>query len=162
MVFCNPTMNCIMTKSKLLTIAVVLLLAVNLLQLWFVATHNGRKRVPEGPKDIIIEKLGFDKEQQQRYLEMIRWHRTQIREREKQILSVKKALYATLNDSAASGSKDSLLHELGQLQTQIERVHYQHFEDIRSVCKPGQMERYEAFTREIDQLFGPPERRQRP
>ncbi len=151
-----------MTKSKLLTIAVVLLLAVNLLQLWIVATPHGGRRMPEGPKDIIIEKLGFDKEQQQRYLEMIRWHRTQIREREEQILSVKKALYATLNDSTAAGSKDSLLHELGQLQTQIERVHYRHFEDIKSICRPEQMERYEAFTREIDQLFGPPERQRRP
>jgi periplasmic protein CpxP/Spy len=149
-----------MTKVKLLSIAVVGLLLVNIGILTFlffrkpIPSFDSPRRGGEGPKNIIIERLHFDKEQVAQYEKLIEEHQQNIRELSGQVRMTKNQLYSTLATDAAM-SKDSLENKLGELQRQIESVHYSHFTDIKKLCKPGQLESFNALTQDLAKFFAP-------
>jgi protein CpxP len=153
-----------MTKIKLLSIAVVGLLLVNAGILAFLVIKKpaeppmGGPGRPgpggEGPKRIIIERLHFDAEQTAKYEKLITEHRKQINELDREIRTTKNNLYSTLS-SASSLNKDSLETRLGEIQKQIESTHYNHFSDIKKLCKPDQLENFNDLTKELARFFAP-------
>ena len=154
-----------MSKTKLLGIAVGALIAINLLLLAFLFFNKpsrpgempggpGQRLGPEGPMQIIIERLHFDKEQVERYKLLVQQHRTDIRKTDRQIRDTKNNLYATLtNENTAA--RDSLQNQLGQLQRQIEHIHYSHFEDIKKLCRPDQLPYFNDLTKDLARFFAP-------
>ena len=81
-----------MSKSKLLSIAVIGLLVINLGILAFLFTRkppnppkDGPGRSQEGPKKIIIERLHFDKDQAAQYEQIIKEHQEAIKSLDQQI-----------------------------------------------------------------------------
>ena len=150
-----------MSKSKLLSIAVIGLLVINLGILAFLFTRkppnppkDGPGMSQEGPKKIIIERLHFDKDQAAQYEQLIKGHQEAIKSLGQQIRLTKNNLYATLADGSAM-NKDSLQSHLGELQKQIESVHYNHFAGIKKLCKPDQMEYFNDLTKELAKFFAP-------
>jgi hypothetical protein len=149
-----------MTKIKLLSIAVIGLLLINIGILAFLFL---RKHVPppdrpmrgrEGPKNIIIERLHFDKEQVAQYEKLIEQHQQNLQQLDGQIRMTKNQLYSTLATDNIAG-KDSLANKLGEIQRQIESVHYNHFTDIKKLCKPEQLENFNALTHDLAKFFAP-------
>jgi hypothetical protein len=142
-----------MNKLSFYKIVVVFLLVSNILLgiLAFQLAQN-KGRMPGGPKQLIIEKLDFDKKQIEAFELLVQDHRGIIREKNNAILQKKQALYGQL-----SLGKDSLKHllmeDIAELQAQVEETHYQHFLDIKRLCKPSQMEKFNSFTKEITRLF---------
>jgi len=149
-----------MNKIKLLTIAVIGLLAINLGVLGFLFLRKppmieGPGGPPEDrPKKIIIERLHFDKEQTAQYEELITHHRSSIRDLDQQIRKAKSDLYSTLNEGAAL-NKDSIAARLGEIQKQIEATHYNHFADIKKICKPEQLKYFKDLTADLARVFAP-------
>ena len=150
-----------MSKIKLLSIGLLGLLAVNLGMLGFLffskpsgLSHERPEHGGDGPKRIIIEKLHFSEAQVMDYERLIQEHRSAIRELDANIRQTKNALYATLSDTSATG-KDSLESRLGDLQRTIEKVHYNHFADIKKICTPEQLPYFNALTKELAKLFAP-------
>lgn len=142
-----------MNKVKTLSIISIGLLALNLILIWFMLANKHPPHSKEGPKMAIIQKLGFDENQIKEYEKQIAWHRENIRKRDKQMLEIKKQLYTTLITNDTLNIKDSLITEIGKLQVAIESIHYKHFQDIKSICKPEQQKAFENFTLEITNLF---------
>jgi periplasmic protein CpxP/Spy len=148
-----------MSKIKLLTIAVIGLLAVNIGIVGFLlmkkptvdakADETVKK---EGPKKIIIDKLHFDKEQVAAYETIITQHRTAVKVLKDSISNTKNSLYQTLKIETFA-DKDSLINLLSILQKHIETVHYEHFMQIRKLCKPEQIEDFNALTSELAFYF---------
>lgn len=149
-----------MNKLKLLSIAVVGLLIINIL---LVVTLFMRKPHPnhEGPKKLIIEKLHLDEQQIKAYDTMVDRHRTEIRKSDDRILKLKNELYSHLNEAIDQHTKDSMIAEIAKVQTTIEHTHYKHFEDIKKLCKANQQKDFETLTQEIASLFGKPRPRER-
>jgi len=149
-----------MSKMKLLSIAVLGLLLLNFGTLAFLFLNKpphppmGPGPGEEGPKRIIIERLGFDKEQVAQYEQLIDEHRKTIRELDGQIRETKNNLYATLS-SASQSNKDSLQTRLGEIQKQIETTHYSHFADIKKLCRPDQLKKFDELTRDLARFFAP-------
>ena len=150
-----------MSKIKLLSIAVALLLVMNLgIVSFFVFGQPGHLRHGrpgsgrEGPKRVIIERLHFDDKQVGRYQDLIDKHRHRVTELEGQIRDVKNGLYLTLADEQHAG-KDSLENRLGLLHREMESVHYNHFADIRRLCKPEQLQYFNKLTEELAFFFSP-------
>jgi protein CpxP len=142
-----------MTKLNFISIIAGGLLVSNLLLVGFVILRpNTPERHPE-PREIIIQKLDFDEEQVAAYEELIHEHRTQIRETDQQIRKLKNRLYSSLAAPTPPAEKDSLIRELGRMQMQIEEINYRHFSEIRSLCRPDQLGRFETLSREIAGLF---------
>ena len=152
-----------MNKLRLLWVAVIGLIVINLALLLFLFTHQpgpmpphgpGPGRRPEGPKRIIMERLHFDEQQVTAYEALIVQHRKAIRELEGEITDTRTSLYLTLSDTAHTG-KDSLQHRLAELQEQIDKVHYDHFNDIRKLCRPDQLSYFSHLTHDLADLFSP-------
>ncbi len=146
-----------MSRTRLLTLAVIVLLILNLGTLGFLLYNrpmNHRPRHGEGPRKIIIEKLHFDQQQQIEYKKGIRWHRGTIDALDAQILETKNRLYLQLlKTNVDNKAKDSLIDVIVGYQKQIEQTHFKHFEDIKKICRPDQLEYYDELTTELTSLF---------
>src|SRR5262245_1922867 len=115
-----------MKRQRLLSIAVVALLVLNIATLGLVffrepgPPEHGRH---EGPKAIIIERLKFDAQQVSAYEELIHAHRRMIRELDDRMMALRGRLYQN-HDSLQA---DSLIRAIGAVQEEVEHVHAAHF-----------------------------------
>jgi protein CpxP len=155
-----------MEKTKVLTIAVIGLLIINLGTLGFLLLNGKGHRPPHEerpePKQLIIEKLHFDANQQKRYAKLIEWHRDEITKLDQNIRQAKNELYSQLNKPAVDvKAKDSLIAVINSNQKQIEETHFRHFEDIKKLCNQDQMDDFNDLTEELSRIFAPKPHRPR-
>jgi periplasmic protein CpxP/Spy len=150
--------NCIMNKTKVLTIAVIVLVLLNIS---VVATfmlnkppHPPGMEGRQSPKTIIIERLHFNETQIAAYDDLIKEHRTTIQNKEEQLKLVKEELYALLAADNQTTSTD-LITKINMIQKEIEEIHFNHFLDIKKLCKPEQLSDFNELTNELASLFSP-------
>ncbi|WP_165395961.1 periplasmic heavy metal sensor [Flavobacterium sp. J27] len=106
------------------------------------------------PKEIIIEKLHFDSKQIAQYEALIATHRNTINTLDSTIKKLKRELYATLIENETPTNKtDSLFQAITEKQMAIEKVHFNHFLDIKKICKEEQLADYENLTAELAKIF---------
>tara|TARA_R110001592_G_scaffold357763_1_gene661506 strand:+ start:840 stop:1304 length:465 start_codon:yes stop_codon:yes gene_type:complete len=147
-----------MNKNKLLIISVVVLVVLNI-TLIVVLTLGHSPRPPhmqghQNPKEIIIERLHFDATQVEAYNEIIAKHREQIGNKEHEMRIAKEALYHSLS-SDNQDEKDELIAKINILQKDFEEIHYNHFLEIKKLCKPEQIKNYNELTDELAKIFAP-------
>lgn len=145
-----------MNKIKFLKYLVFGLFLLNILtisSLLFIENKN-RKIHPQKLDRIIIEKLHFDNIQQQQYQKLITWHRSRINHFDSQIKNNKQLLYFELSKKNVDlKKKDSLINNMALIQKKIEITHFQHFEDVKKVCKPNQIQNFNYLTEELSIIF---------
>ena len=151
-----------MTKNKLLISIIVVLGMCNLALISVVLMKKGKDHVPHGPKNLIIKKLDLDEKQIAHYSELISTHRALIMDEDLEIKKVKKELYLHLRRTPNKQTIDSLTYEIGLIQIKIEKHHYEHFEDIKNLCKPYQLKNYDELISEIQELFSHRKRKDKP
>lgn len=142
-----------MNKTKFFIGTTVVLLIVNLLLVTFIFLRKPPKHHPEGPKYIIIERLGFNENQIKEYESLIDEHRKQIRAADEKISSLKSELYLGLKTQ--NQSTDSLINEIAVIQKEIENIHLSHFKDIQKLCNEEQQEKFDELLKGLGQLFAP-------
>jgi periplasmic protein CpxP/Spy len=145
-----------MSRQRLLSIAVIVLLLLNVATLAVLLLRKPQHPhhpAHGGPKTIIIGRLQFDTDQVSRYEELIRGHRQRIHELDDRMIDLRRQLYG-----ADATRKDSLIQLIGATQSDVERVHTAHFADIRAICRPDQLPRYDELTKDLADYFrhGPP------
>ncbi|MGX7666463.1 hypothetical protein [Flavobacterium pedocola] len=144
-----------MSKTKLLTLSVIILTLLNLGLLIFLFSHGGKKRPM--PREIIIEKLHFDDSQIVAYDKIIKEHQQAIRTLDKSIRETKNEAYSHLNDATVDeNTKNRLLNKIAVYQAKIETTHFNHFMEIKAICKPDQLEDFKNLTTELSKIFGHP------
>lgn len=149
-----------MKIQKLLIISVVLLLLLNggIITYLFLS-KTGRPEGKRMPREIVIEKLHFDESQIIAYEKIIRQHQEQIRSLDDSIRLSKNELYLLLNENSGSNNrKDSLFETLAHFQNQIEQTHYNHFLEIKAICRKDQLDDFKQLTEELSKLFSHPKR----
>jgi hypothetical protein len=139
-----------MNKTRFFWLAIIVLVALNLVTLF-----RRMPPPPEGPRKIIIERLHFDKEQATAYGQLIEKHRADIRQKDEAIAAARQAIYSLLPGNDFS-KKDSLIAEVGRLQTEVEQLHFAHFQDIKKLCREEQLADFAALSRDLEQLFNRP------
>lgn len=150
-----------MNKTKVLVFAVIVLVALNfgILGFLFLSKNNDGPRGRKMPREIVIEKLHFNENQIEAYDKTIKIHQEDIRNLDDSIRSTKNELYQLLNsDTIDSVQKDSLFLKLANYQKQIENTHFNHFLEIKKLCKKVQLSDYENLTEELSKLFSHPRR----
>jgi hypothetical protein len=145
-----------MNKNKLLIISVVVLVLLNI-TLIIVLILGNSPRPPhmqehQNPQEIIIEKLHFDELQINAYNELIAEHRELIGNKEHEMRIAKEALYHSLS-SDNQDEKDELIAKINILQKDFEEIHYNHFLEIKKLCKPEQIQDYNELTNELAKIF---------
>ena len=150
-----------MTKVRILILAVVALVLLNVALVAFLLSHGPPPR-QEGPKRVIIERLHFDAAQISAYEQIIGEHQGWVDGKTAQQKRLREELYALLQKPGRDGA-DSIATAIGVVQAQIELIHFKHFEAIEAICRPEQRSDFIALSQELTQLFrGPPPRQERP
>lgn len=150
-----------MEKSKLSSVAIIGLLLINMATLGFLFLSGPKERNHPPmdrmrPKEMIVEKLHFDENQQKEFQKLIDWHKNEIRKNDEEIKASKIALYALLSKNELdTNAKDSLIHVINTHQKEIENVHFKHFEDIKKLCKPEQIDDFNNLSKELARMFAP-------
>jgi hypothetical protein len=156
-----------MNKTRLLSIAVVGLLILNFGSLAFLFLrspgHPNHPPMDEGPKQLIIERLGFDAEQQKQYGLLVDEHRTKMRELNIASREMHDELYSQLKNTTIDKTKtDSIIQKIAENQTALDNLNFDHFQKIKAICKTDQLDRYNALVEDLTQLFSPREHRPPP
>ncbi|MCB0514700.1 MAG: hypothetical protein R2798_04255 [Chitinophagales bacterium] len=144
-----------MSRNTFQIALIIGLLIANILLvsfLWLGRNHHFRD-IENRPRNAVIEKLGFDDAQIAQYDQLIATHRQQIHQNDSLMLLQKEQLYAYLNKTPNTAAVDSLTTEMGILQKNTEKIHFQHFMDIKNICTPEQLPKFELFTQEINRIF---------
>lgn len=148
-----------MDKTKVLGLAVIALVLLNIgiLGFLFFSKEKEDSRGRKMPREIVIEKLHFDKNQITEYDKVIKIHQKNIRNLDDSIRSAKNELYELLNaETVNSVQKDSLCLKLANYQKQIETTHFNHFIEIKKLCKKEQLTAYKNLTEELSKIFSHP------
>ncbi len=146
--------NCIMNKLKVLTIAVLVLLATNV---FFLIKFLSPKPEPvnhHSPREMIIEKLNFDDNQVSVYEKAIDIHRSEIDKVDTDLRRMKGDLYRKLAEDTVPTEEE--YQRIASKIIQIEKLHYHHFLDIKQICRSDQLDEFKALTKELPTIFGPP------
>ncbi|MBL0043946.1 MAG: hypothetical protein IPP33_05895 [Flavobacteriales bacterium] len=93
-----------MTKERLLSFAVLLLLVLNGITVFMLLRGSDRHGPPpeDRPKQMVIDRLGFDVEQVKRYEALIDLHRVAIGEKDRALRSVRVELFHALGSSSTT------------------------------------------------------------
>lgn len=142
-----------MSKSRFLIVALVALTTLNAVCIGF--NFLGKKPPRgEGPRRMIIEKLRLDDQQAQQYDGLIRQHREAVRQKEEEIGAAKQQLFDLLLTENLS-SKDALAAQIGKLQSDLEKIHFDHFYSLKAICREEQLSDFNALVGELGGLFRP-------
>ena len=144
-----------MIKSKFLILIIIVLILCNAILFFILFKDHQRKG---GPKNIIIEKLHFDKDQIKNYEVYIQKHRKAINENEITMNKLRSELYQQLKHQQDTSKVDSIISIIANQQIIAENINYNHFLEIKKLCKPYQEKDFEELTKEISNLFSVKER----
>jgi len=149
-----------MNKLRFLTAAVMLLLLLNtgtLLYLFLARNKNERTGPPgRAASGFIIEQLHLDARQQQQFAELRDQHRAIIRrvqEEDRRLHDVYFGLLKTDNPDKAK--TDSLSSLIAAQRSLIETTNFEHFQQLRKLCRDDQKKRFDATIDEIARRIGP-------
>ena len=153
-----------MERTKLLTFAVIGLLLLNLLTISFLVLKSNPLLRPdqpfkqpggEGPARLIIDRLHFDEQQQQQYLEMARQHHDQTERLNVKSVQLFQDYYSLLTAAKLDSAKANLLsRQIADIQRQIARLNFTHFQAIKSLCRPNQQVYFTQLVGDLARLFG--------
>lgn len=143
-----------MTKNKFFIFIIAALLISNIILAVFLFLRKDGRR--PRPREIIIERLKFDEKQTTEYDELIQKHRSLIPPQEEKMARLKTSMYSLLKNSPEQRVVDSLANEIGKVQTEIEFIHFNHFREIKELCRPDQLDEFYVLTEELSRLFAPP------
>ena len=145
-----------MNRLKFLTILVVgLFISNGILFFMIMKEHQGK----EGPKNIIIKSLHFDKEQIRKYEVLIQKHRNAINDNEKLMRNLRSKLYLNLQNEPNQNLVDSFISKISTQQSVADNINYNHFLEIKQLCKSNQQKDFNELTNEIVNLFSSKERK---
>lgn len=145
-----------MNKVKFLSAAVVLLLILNAVMLFFMFGKRPEKR-PGGGRDggrsfseFISKQLNFDTIQKAQLIKLRDEHKTDLDQLRKEDNILHDTLFAYIKRGDLDSAKiDSVTNLIAANKKQFEIAFLKHFSQIRSICKPDQLE---LFNKTVDQM----------
>lgn len=158
-----------MERTKLLTVAVVGLLLLNLFTIGFLVLNAGAFRGPEpsnqnrgGPALLIMERLGFDEEQRQAFKKLADAHHDQTERLSAQSVALYRSYYELLlSEKPDTVRANALSEQIAQNQLTVAKVNLAHFAQIKALCHPDQQASFTRLVGDLSKLFGRQPRPQR-
>lgn len=102
----------------------------------------------------ISQKLGLSEEQKMQYHTLARQHREAMNGIDKLNMDIAKDYYSTLKIGNESDS-DSLLQKLLELERSKQQLTYHHFADLKALCTPEQLPKFNTIIDNILQVLIP-------
>ncbi|MEM7110030.1 MAG: hypothetical protein AAF519_17515 [Bacteroidota bacterium] len=153
-----------MKTNKMLVILVIVLIVINITTvsfLWFKdAPHQKRMRSGSSPKveGFLKRKLGLNDEQQRLFQEARKAHFKESRKFMEEMKRFRKQLlvYSGTNNAVVV---DSLFSKLSRVQSDFERLNFEHIQELRSYCSENQQIAFDSVMGSMFEHLSSPERR---
>ncbi len=149
-----------MTRIRLLTIAVIGLLLLNLgiiSFLWLRPSVGPRPNRPpngQGPAQLIIDRLHFDERQQAQYWQLVRQHQGPSFALTEESAALYQQYYQLLEAAQADTARASALsQQIAQHQRAIAELNFNHFAQIKALCRPDQQADFAGLVGDLTELF---------
>jgi Spy/CpxP family protein refolding chaperone len=153
-----------MERTKLLTLASIGLLLLNLLTIGFLVLKPGQAVRPghppgppgaEGPIAVIIERLQLDATQQAQYQQLVREHQHQARVLHEQSAQLFRDYYGLLESNHPdSAQATTLSQQIATNQQNMAQLNFTHFSQIKALCRPDQLANFNRLVSDLAKLFG--------
>ncbi|HEV7783155.1 MAG TPA: Spy/CpxP family protein refolding chaperone [Chitinophagaceae bacterium] len=145
------------SSTKMLTIAVVLLLLINIGLVIFMM--QGRKKGADkgrggkgDPSEMMAKELNMTEEQKKEHKSLKEEHLKNIKPLFDSVRAAKTAFYALLKDSTVN---DSILtvysNRISERQSAIDKQTFAHFKRIRNLFTPEQQPKFDEFLQKMMQ-----------
>lgn len=148
-----------MNKPRLLTLAVVVLLILNIGTLIYLFTSRGRNEQsnrPDAVSEFIIERLKLDARQQEQFAMLREKHRNIMQGAHREDRELHDQYFALLkNENPDKQKVDSLIKLMVDQRSIIESANFDHFESLRKICREDQKRLFDATIDEIARRLGP-------
>lgn len=156
-----------MSTRKIITFTIIALLAANLGLLAFIMSkphhpNNGMKDRfnKDGPKQRMIERLDFDEAQSETFFALVKSHRDKIIKYDDKIKKEKEHLFSLLGKEIPNlVVADSITSSIAAYQKEIELLHFNHFKEIKALCKGDQVEKFNELSTDLSRIFNPKRRK---
>ena len=137
------------STNKILTIAVVLLLLVNIALIVFMVRgkDNGKRTSGRGnSSDMMAKELNMTEEQKKEHKQLKEEHLKNIKPLFDSVRAAKTTLYAMLKDSSVSDSIINVYSQrIGERQAAIEKFTFAHFKRKRNMLTAEQQPKFDTF-----------------
>ena len=148
-----------MKTNRILTIAVVLLLVVNVAMLIFMLkgrSHHDMKYRGGGPFDMMVKELNMTEQQQTEFKKLKDEHFAVIKPVFDSVRTLKKSLFGLVKEENVN---DSLVNNysglISQQQAIIDRLTINHFRKVRTLFSGDQQKKFDDFVQKMMQRRGP-------
>ena len=156
------------TSSKyrsLIGIIIFLLISNIAILVFFLFLDNSRRPVRNGEHNAIsnfLQKdIGFNKQQLDDYQLLRDSNRVKIRPRMEELREAKDSFYNMLYNDVPDSNVNKLAALIGEKQMQVDMQFFQHFKNVRKLCTPAQLPKFDSlFRKEVERMTGGHFRRQ--
>jgi Spy/CpxP family protein refolding chaperone len=160
-----------MKKETLLTIAVLILIVLNVALLTVFYVNQGRPpftppfpgpNTPAGngpvPGKVIVERLKFDDSQQKEFMKLVQQHREKVQAIQEESRILHNELFDLLKEPQRDTSRvRALINSLGDNRKELEQLIFEHFAAIKALCKTDEQRKlFNIFIGELGETIGPP------
>ncbi len=146
------------TKNRLLFWGVVLLVLMNVSSLatvWY--QQRQRAELPQEPMpprrdvaDFLKRRLELSPDQAEKMGQLQQQHFQTARTLRNEIRELKQSLFYGLTGEAADSARvDSIATQIGRKHSELEKLTFYHFRDIRCLCPPDKQRHLEALMQDV-------------
>ncbi len=160
-----------MKKETLLTIAVLILIVLNVALLVVFNVNRGRppfapplpmRNLPldsaPGPGKVIVERLNLDRSQRSEFLKLKQQHQEKVRAIQEESRKLHNELFGLLKEPQLDTAKQqAIINSLGDNRKELERAIINHFAAMKALCKTDEQKKlFVDFVDELGEMIGPP------
>lgn len=143
------------TKSRLLTLAIILLLLANLATLTiFWLNKEGKLKPPPqqqtgGPFAFLVKELALDSAQTLAYSKIRNEHQQQVESYRGEIRKSKDALFDLLKGTNSNDSSlEIALNTIAEKEKAFDKVVFLHFQKVRALCNEKQQQKFDEIIQQ--------------
>jgi len=143
------------SRKKWPLVLVAILLVTNIATLAFMWSIREKKKPGnQSPKgrmgQFMVDQMKFTKEQEAQYWQLRDSMLNQQRPIMDSMRASKTKFFALLNQPDINDSAlQAKTEEIGELQKRLDIVTFRHFQQIRTICKPEQLQKFDTVIKEI-------------
>ena len=131
-----------MNKQWTITV-IVLLMLLNIASIGFMwwknVPHRFDRRQEEKASEYIINELNLDAKQQVAYMALLKAHREQMKEADRDLMKTKDAFFDLLQDDNVDSSKAIIAAAfIGKAEERNNLIILQHFQQLKTICNDEQ------------------------
>lgn len=141
---------------KYLVAIALIINAATLIFFWYNRPPQEGKRGAR-PAQVLIEELKLDEKQQAIY-QTLRDQHHQAHDSLLQIIAAQRQILYNQKQAA----NDTILHKIGVLQQEIERITYDHFKEVSKICRPEQQAQLDILLEKtVQNILMPKDKRRK-